>query len=508
MCGMAREFGDPVRSWPSMLEAADRSGMPVDARLWLAGAAAELISRRASPSRRRPEQGDPGPYLRRAARGPDVPPAQARLDRRAARGGPRGAGAGPRSAPAGVRVARDRRGVRCRSRPLPAPCRPSTARRAATASSCPRSSSSAPTVRSTGCTARPTTRRLRRGGDRRGGVAGSPGPRWRLRMRCAGFGSMATAEVAARLRPARAAGAGRAVAAGHRVARPARAGRQRLPLVAGLRAGGGRSASRARSGRARRAAASCRARGPGSAASRRASRRTPRRRRRRTAPRLRPAARGGGAAPPSAGWRRRSPAARRGARGGWRPRGVKRRIRAAASVAPLRETPGISEHACATPSHSASTAPGLLECVRSWGERSASAIASAPASSPAATVGGRAEMALDRALEPVADRPPAGRTTARSAAPGARFRPADGFVDLAAEADQQRGGRAGVERHLERLAQLVVEPAVVPAGQPRDHRDVSRGGDREQLRRPVQRAEADACQTGRVWADAERPGRR
>ena len=79
----------------------------------------------------------------------------------------------------------------------------------------------------------------------------------------------------------------------------------------------------------------------------------------------------------SAAWRERRLASTR----------VNRRKRAAASVAPFRETPGNSEHACATPSHSASAAPAS-ECVRSWGERSARAIASAPTNSPSATVGG------------------------------------------------------------------------------------------------------------------------
>jgi predicted DsbA family dithiol-disulfide isomerase len=37
MCGMAREVGDPTHVVSELLEAADRSGMPVDARLWLAG---------------------------------------------------------------------------------------------------------------------------------------------------------------------------------------------------------------------------------------------------------------------------------------------------------------------------------------------------------------------------------------------------------------------------------------------------------------------------------------
>jgi hypothetical protein len=68
MCGMARQFGDPLPIVAEMLEAADRSGMPVDARLWLS----------APPRSSQPaclavkavsEQGDPGPYLRRVREG-------------------------------------------------------------------------------------------------------------------------------------------------------------------------------------------------------------------------------------------------------------------------------------------------------------------------------------------------------------------------------------------------------------------------------------------------------
>jgi putative protein-disulfide isomerase len=68
MCGMAREFGDPAPLALDMLEAADRSGMPVDPRLWLAGAPRSsypaCIAVKAAA-----EQGDPGPYLRRLREG-------------------------------------------------------------------------------------------------------------------------------------------------------------------------------------------------------------------------------------------------------------------------------------------------------------------------------------------------------------------------------------------------------------------------------------------------------
>lgn len=68
MCGMAREFGDPIPLVTELLEAGDRSGMPVDPRLWLA----------APPRSSHPaclavkavaEQGDPAPYLRRLREG-------------------------------------------------------------------------------------------------------------------------------------------------------------------------------------------------------------------------------------------------------------------------------------------------------------------------------------------------------------------------------------------------------------------------------------------------------
>lgn len=68
MCGMAREVGDPTHVIEEMLEAADESGMPVDARLWLAGA-----PRSSHPAclavKAAAEQGDPARYLRRLREG-------------------------------------------------------------------------------------------------------------------------------------------------------------------------------------------------------------------------------------------------------------------------------------------------------------------------------------------------------------------------------------------------------------------------------------------------------
>jgi putative protein-disulfide isomerase len=69
MCGMAREFGDPEEIVGEMLEAADRSGMPVDPRLWLSAP-----PRSSHPAclavKAAAEQGDPGPYLRRPPQRP------------------------------------------------------------------------------------------------------------------------------------------------------------------------------------------------------------------------------------------------------------------------------------------------------------------------------------------------------------------------------------------------------------------------------------------------------
>jgi predicted DsbA family dithiol-disulfide isomerase len=68
LCGMAGEVGDASHVVSEMLEAAAQSGMPVDARLWLAGPPrsshpACLAVKAAS------EQGDPGLYLRRLREG-------------------------------------------------------------------------------------------------------------------------------------------------------------------------------------------------------------------------------------------------------------------------------------------------------------------------------------------------------------------------------------------------------------------------------------------------------
>ena len=68
MGGLAREITDPVGAARAWLEAGERSGMPVDPRLWLDGPPASTypacLAVEASS-----EQGDPAPYLRRLREG-------------------------------------------------------------------------------------------------------------------------------------------------------------------------------------------------------------------------------------------------------------------------------------------------------------------------------------------------------------------------------------------------------------------------------------------------------
>jgi putative protein-disulfide isomerase len=68
MCGMAREIGDAGDLVGEMLEASEKSGMPVDPRVWLADP-----PRSSHPAclavKAAAEQGDPAPYLRRLREG-------------------------------------------------------------------------------------------------------------------------------------------------------------------------------------------------------------------------------------------------------------------------------------------------------------------------------------------------------------------------------------------------------------------------------------------------------
>jgi predicted DsbA family dithiol-disulfide isomerase len=68
MCGMAREFGDPVDLVEESLESGAESGMPIDPRLWL-----DDPPRSSHPAciavKAASEQGDPARYLRRLREG-------------------------------------------------------------------------------------------------------------------------------------------------------------------------------------------------------------------------------------------------------------------------------------------------------------------------------------------------------------------------------------------------------------------------------------------------------
>ena len=169
---------------------------------------------------------------------------------------------------------------------------------------------------------------------------------------------------------------------------------------------------------------------------------------------------------------------------------VNPRARAAASVAPLRETPGIRATACARPSASPSPGRGVLARDRRARRASASAIATPPAIRPAAIERGppsrRSIAAAARAR-----RSRAAPATARSSPRAPRRVQLPALPEqLPAHVDRQRDARAGVQRDLEGLAQLGVELRVAPAEQPGDQRRVRRGGDRQQLCRALQQARA------------------
>ena len=152
---------------------------------------------------------------------------------------------------------------------------------------------------------------------------------------------------------------------------------------------------------------------------------------------------------------------------------------------PLRETPGTSAQACARPSQSASAIAGVLAAAcaaRRRARRPAPGRPRRPAARPAAS-------------RPC---PGAARSAARSARPASAggtnepreprsepvaAQPAERLGDLVAQRDEQRGRRPGVQRDLERLAQLAVELGVGPAEQQRHGADVRRGRDRQQLGR-------------------------
>ncbi len=68
MGGLAREFGRTERLVGEWLDASDRTGMPVDPRLWLVGPPTSSFPA-CLAVKAAAEQGDPGPYLRRLREG-------------------------------------------------------------------------------------------------------------------------------------------------------------------------------------------------------------------------------------------------------------------------------------------------------------------------------------------------------------------------------------------------------------------------------------------------------
>ena len=141
---------------------------------------------------------------------------------------------------------------------------------------------------------------------------------------------------------------------------------------------------------------------------------------------------------------------------------VKRRSRAAASVAPLRETPGISAQRLRDPKRERVARAGVLVAARlrrAVGPRHHDRAGDQPA-------GDRRrgpEAATRSGARACSRRPPAARTTARSGRSRRASRPCSASPTSRAQGDQQCGGGAGVEDDLERLAQLVVELLVVPS---------------------------------------------
>ena len=162
---------------------------------------------------------------------------------------------------------------------------------------------------------------------------------------------------------------------------------------------------------------------------------------------------------------------------------VNRRARAAVSVA-----------RCATPRGSAPP-PGRA---RARARRRARVARPAPlrpairrdhhqplaASRPAAMLPGRraGPRSGARARSP---RSPAERTRARPRPPGRPVERGQLGGDHPALADQQRRRRPGVQRDLEALARLGVEPVPPPAREPGHQRQVRRTRDRQQLGRPL-----------------------
>ena len=177
--------------------------------------------------------------------------------------------------------------------------------------------------------------------------------------------------------------------------------------------------------------------------------------------------------------------------------------RAAASVAPVRDTPGTSAAACANaerersgprptaPRASGQPRPSRVRVAAARrGRRSAAASASGAEQQPGRQPRGPAEALLDRPLEQRSPATTGGASDSASVRASGRSRHSDG---------RQREQRAGVQRDLELLAALRRPRRDLPAQQPRHGRDV-RGGARPAAARP-RPGSTRARRPGRAQAD-------
>jgi hypothetical protein len=165
----------------------------------------------------------------------------------------------------------------------------------------------------------------------------------------------------------------------------------------------------------------------------------------------------------------------------------------------LRDTPGASAAAWATPSTSPSFAAAaqLLAPVGDQHQRRARQQAEGGRPGPA-------EPLLDLPLEPVADRR-RGQEGERQEQRPTGVEAAQLRGDQPPLADQERRRGTGVEGDLEALAHLGVDRVPIPARQPGDEDDVGGAGDRQQLGGALDDPEEDRP-ARRQRAAAQAPG--
>ncbi len=171
----------------------------------------------------------------------------------------------------------------------------------------------------------------------------------------------------------------------------------------------------------------------------------------------------------------------------------KRRARAAVSVAPFRETPGTSAHACAIPEQEA------VERVRvAAPSRLRRAVGQSHGDRPEHQAGGGCERRAER-LDPALKREARSgrrRERERHHARAAGVERAKLVGDLAPERDEERQRGPAVKGNLEALARLGVELLPLPSGEEGNERDVSGARNRQELGRPLDQAEQGGALVG------------